>query len=657
MNSNLKEDGKATSEEKMWRCTFCGCRAATSEFKKGICPQCGRRSMNPSTEAHKGYERAEDPIQPPENWHPFLDQYNDPCVSVYKQGHGPEAYAISGGEFKAVVYDHIYRQGKAPTSERVNTLLAICRGMAYSNGLKYSLYNRITEYESRFYIDLCSDNWHVVEIDVAGWRTIAPGVPIFRRYSHMKEIVVASEGAKSDFDSYIGLFHISANDRILIEVDTVVTFIPGVPHPIVIPIGPQGAGKSTLSAGRRRLVDPSSVLKLALPTASKELVQQLAHHYAPCYDNVDLLQDWQSDALCRAATGEGFTKRTLYSDDDDRIYNFMRPVTVNGINMVGSRPDFLDRALICELERIPKQYRMLLRELEERMTILAPQVRAYIFGIISKAIGFYPNVATELSGRLPRMADFTVWGEAVARAIGYEPMVFYDKYMSHISQVNADALRKNLVGEYLLDWLDTKEEWKRDGIVKVQPTTLYLELQEILKNNKVNLKAVKFPGAPHILTRRLNTLKSNMADNGINYSPDKSGSRYIVFAKNGVQCDLSAQPDDKMADAAAEAKQKPLDNTVQHSDNAQGAAHQNTDVSGANDTTDATLSESHRRADDPIIAHLKAQERQMVSIANIAAVIGKSEADTRADLQQRERVGDVFSPREGVWALVKHEVD
>jgi hypothetical protein len=324
--------------------------------------------------------------------------------------------------------------------------------------------------------------------------------------------------------------------------------------------------------------------------------------------------------------------------------------------MIGSRPDFLDRALICECERIPKEHRMLLKVLEERMTTLAPKVRAYIFDVISKAIGLYSEVGVELEGKLPRMADFAVWGEAVARAIGYDPLVFYEKYMAHISQINADALRKNLVGEYLLDWLDSKEEWKRDGIVKVQPTALYTELQELLKSGKVDLKAVRFPGAPYILTRRLNTLKSNMADNGINYTSDKSGSRYIVFTKTGVQSDPSVQPDDKTADANAGAKQKPLGSGVQPPDSVQDAAHKNTDETGAKDATDATLSETYKGTDDPIVAFLKAQERQKVPIADIALDLGKSEADTLVILQENERRGDVFSPRPGMWALVRHEV-
>jgi hypothetical protein len=48
-----------------------------------------------------------------------------------------------------------------------------------------------------------------------------------------------------------------------------------------------------------------------------ELAQQLAHHHAASYDNPSVIPTWVSDAFCWAVTGDGFTKRELYSDDDD----------------------------------------------------------------------------------------------------------------------------------------------------------------------------------------------------------------------------------------------------------------------------------------------------------------------------------------------------
>jgi hypothetical protein len=113
----------------------------------------------------------------------------------------------------------------------------------------------------------------------------------------------------------------------------------------------------------RKLVDPSSLDVLSLPREERELVQQLNHHWVSFYDNVGALPRWISDALCRATTGAGFSKRELYSDDDDVIYNIRRCVGLNGINISATRPDLLDRALLIGFDTIPNSKRKTEKEI------------------------------------------------------------------------------------------------------------------------------------------------------------------------------------------------------------------------------------------------------------------------------------------------------
>ncbi len=54
-----------------------------------------------------------------------------------------------------------------------------------------------------------------------------------------------------------------------------------------------------------------------MPRNPAELVQQLAHHWMPIYDNITSIPLWISDTFCRATTGDGFSKRELYTDDED----------------------------------------------------------------------------------------------------------------------------------------------------------------------------------------------------------------------------------------------------------------------------------------------------------------------------------------------------
>jgi hypothetical protein len=64
------------------------------------------------------------------------------------------------------------------------------------------------------------------------------------------------------------------------------------------------------------------------------------------------LPGWLSDALCRLASGGSLAVRQLYSDDTEVLFEVARPVLLNGIEDVISRPDLVDRAIILTLPPI-----------------------------------------------------------------------------------------------------------------------------------------------------------------------------------------------------------------------------------------------------------------------------------------------------------------
>src|SRR6185436_10888943 len=103
---------------------------------------------------------------------------------------------------------------------------------------------------------------------------------------------------------------------------------------------------------RRGLVDPSAVKTVMVRHELGELVQALDHHYMPILDNLTGLSAWQEQVLCQASTGAAFTKRALFTDQEDVIAAFHRPVVLTGISLPSAAPDLLDRALLISLERL-----------------------------------------------------------------------------------------------------------------------------------------------------------------------------------------------------------------------------------------------------------------------------------------------------------------
>ena len=49
------------------------------------------------------------------------------------------------------------------------------------------------------------------------------------------------------------------------------------------------------------------------------------HNYLAIYDNVKYLPPWFSDEVCKAVTGAGNSKRTLYTNDDDISWQDFEP--------------------------------------------------------------------------------------------------------------------------------------------------------------------------------------------------------------------------------------------------------------------------------------------------------------------------------------------
>ena len=98
--------------------------------------------------------------------------------------------------------------------------------------------------------------------------------------------------------------------------------------------------------------------------------------YLLAFDNLSGVPHWLSDALCRLATGGSFAVRQLYTDDEEVLFEASRPILVNGIEEVVSRPDLGDRAIFLTLAPIADADRRpeaeLWREFEIARAFLAP---------------------------------------------------------------------------------------------------------------------------------------------------------------------------------------------------------------------------------------------------------------------------------------------
>ena len=208
------------------------------------------------------------------------------------------------------------------------------------------------------------------------------------------------------------------DNKLLLKCYIISLFIPSIPKPILMLHGEQGSAKTTLQELIKMLVDPSIVKTLTFPRDINELVQQLSHNYMAYYENLSNIKEWISDALCRAVTGTGFSKRQLYTDDEDIIYFFLRCIGFNGINLAATKADLLDRGIIIQLERIPKKEKRKLPDIWNEFETLLPSLLSYIFDVLVKVLQIKQKGGITFPNGLNRMADFEEYAEIISRCMG-----------------------------------------------------------------------------------------------------------------------------------------------------------------------------------------------------------------------------------------------
>ena len=146
----------------------------------------------------------------------------------------------------------------------------------------------------------------------------------------------------------------------------------------------------------------------SLSREERELMIAANNGYLLAFDNVSGLPIWLSDALCRLASGGGFAVRQLYTDDDEVLFQAARPILLNGIEDVISRPDLADRAMFLTLTPIGERQRRSEAQLWHEFEIARPRMLGTMFdcsrgGLAGAAPRSTPTIAAD--GRLFQVGD------------------------------------------------------------------------------------------------------------------------------------------------------------------------------------------------------------------------------------------------------------
>lgn len=439
-----------------------------------------------------------------------VDERGDAYAHLLQDGHR-ELHRVRSRGFRSWLAGEMYdAEERAPNGEALSSALNVLEARA-RRGQRVTLWNRVARGDDgATWIDLADKQWRAVRVTSRGWELRHDPPPLFRRYSHQQPLPRPVPGGSAH--KLLRFLNVaSEDDGLLFLASTVAALVPNIPQAMLILHGPQGSAKTTAARVRRALVDPSAVPTVIVRRDLGELVQALDHHYMPLLDNLNTLSDWQSDIFCQAATGGGFCKRELYSDADDVILSFRRPLVLTGINVPAVAPDLLDRAMLIRLERIAPDRRQDETYFWQQFDAARPE----IFGGLLDALVNAMQIESTLSlGRLPRLADFARWGAAAAEALGFGAGAFIKAMFANVERQLEEVVEYDPVAHAVVELARAERQWSGSAS----------ELYEVLAKARGNNTAeAGWPKRSADLGRRLNVLRSTLADLGVQVEPSRHG--------------------------------------------------------------------------------------------------------------------------------------
>ena len=431
----------------------------------------------------------------------FHDPDQHGWASIRVDGHF-ENHPIRSRPFQLFLLRTYYREtGNSPGAQAIRATLELFEAKALFDGEEAPINLRVANHRGKLYLDLCDRGWRAVEIDAEGWRIVNRPPPRFHRPRGSRPLPAPERGGS--LEELRRFLNVDDQGWTLIRAFLVAALRPGVPCPILVAKGEQGAGKTTACRIISALVDPRTGALRGVPREVRDLTAAARNSWIVCFDNLSHLPEELADAACRLATGGGFGGRELYSDHDEAVFDATRPMVFNAIPDLGAaRPDFLDRAVIVEFLDMKPELRRDEAQFWREFEQVRPRILGALLDAVVAGLGNLPNVTLD---QLPRMADFAIWVNACEESLGMKPGEALTAYQSNRAEMHNLALESSPVYEAVA-------ELAREGF---SGTVAELHARLNCMMSEPMRRSVRWPKAPNALSNALRRMASNLRAVGI----------------------------------------------------------------------------------------------------------------------------------------------
>ncbi len=431
----------------------------------------------------------------------------DGFATVQINGHS-ENWRIRSKPFRSLLRHRYYQayQG-SPGSQALQDALGGIEARAQFDGQEEQVHLRVAGHRGAIYLDLTNDQWQVVEITPEGWRVLDQSPVKFTRTAGMTPLPTPQPGGTIDaLQRFSNLA--SEEDFRLLVAWLIAALRPDGPYPILVLNGEQGTGKSTLARMLRNLVDPNVAPIRTPPREEQDLLIAGRNSWIICLDNLSGLSPWLADGLCRLSTGGGFSARQLYTDTDEVLFEVKRPVILNGIPDLATRPDLADRAITLTLPAIINNSRKREYELWQEFDNECPRILGVLLDAVSCALRRLPEVNLESS---PRMVDLAHWATAAEPGLGWPSGAFMEAYSSNLSRAVEASIEADAVAEAVMLYMSINFDEPLEGTAS---ELLHIfEGREGIRGSRTRSKF--WPQSPSSLSNRLRRAAPGLRQIGI----------------------------------------------------------------------------------------------------------------------------------------------
>jgi len=430
----------------------------------------------------------------------------------------------------------------AASSKAVQDALNVIEARARVEGAEHEVELRLAKYGSSIWLDLCDEEWRAVEVTPDGWRIVpSEEVPVrFTRRGGMLEIPEPIRGGS--VEELRALVNLPDDDAFILLVGWLIGVLsPSGPYPVLAVDGEQGSAKSSLCRYARAILDPNSAPLRRPVRNERDLAIAANNSGIIAFDNLSGIRPWLSDALCSLATGGGFSTRRLYSDAEETLFYVCRPIMLNGIGDVATRPDLLDRSVHLRLLPIADHQRRDEVELNRQFEEARPRILGALLDAASAAMR---NRATVKLDKRPRMADFAIWVTAAESALGWQPGRFLAAYERNRAESHLAVVESSPIGPAILDHLGPRLR-KCSGTA----ATLLEKLGRV--SSEETRRRRDWPQTPRGFRAALDRIAPSLKAVGIEVAYEKTTSsdrtRLIFLRDRRPRSSPPSSPSDKMS--------------------------------------------------------------------------------------------------------------